>query len=144
MSQPFIVKEGIYPSHDLIVFKDRESMEQNLWNRYEPGDTKCTRLTYAGPFCHPSIYKMNEEHEWDIFLANCEIDLYFNLNISVKIFLEPPDFALVTHLMRDVDYVFPTENTVYFCRSRTEKLRRKRVKPACIKEKEEIYQEEEN
>lgn len=141
MSQPFIVKEGIYPYHDLIVFKDRESMEQNLWNRYEPGDTKCTRLSYTGTYRYACIYKMNEEREWDMCLANCSIDLYFSLCISVKIFLEPPDFTLVTHLKQHVDYVFPTENTVYFCRSRTEKLRRKRAKPASLKE-EEIYQEE--
>jgi hypothetical protein len=144
MSQNNVIKEISYPFHDLIVFKDRESMEKNLWNRYEPGDSKVTGLGYIGYFRNASVYVMNEQREWDLWMEVCDLVQYQDMHFSLKIFLEPPDFALVTQLMQDVDYVFPTKNTVYFCHSRTEKLRRKRVKPACMKEKEEIYQEEEN
>jgi hypothetical protein len=133
---------------EIVEFEEGESLDsflERINHRYEEGDTKVMKQSDSGFSILLQLYQMNKDGEWALYWPNCSFGVYINLNVTLKIFPDITSAAQLLWARREIngpDYVLPLCRLALLNKERTDKLRRKRVKPACIKEKEEIYQEE--
>lgn len=127
------------PSHDTVKYDDYDVMMDSIENRYEEGDLKCARF-YHSKYCDVPVEKLDKDHKWLFYRVYTSWPGFEKDEklISLKIC---PDVTGVLLPYEDTDYVFPLSKSAYLCKSRTEKLRRRRAaKPAYMGKKEEEQQ----
>jgi hypothetical protein len=129
-------EEKYYPDHDLVKYDgDYDTMMDSLDNRYEEGDSRCTKF-FNSFGCNVSVEKLDNDRKWVFYkVYSSWSDFKDEELISLKIC---PDRNGVSLPYEHTDYVFPRTNTAYLSKLRTEKLRRKRgPKPAKVVRREE-------
>jgi hypothetical protein len=129
-----------YPYHDLVEYDGGyDTFVEGLNSRYEEGDLKKIKKIHVSPELDISkVYKMNTDREWVQIKLDMGFDGYV-FGIAQKTFIETNPLDIF--VMHYTDYIFPSFNKALLSRSRTAKLRVKRVKPAYIGKKEEEEEE---
>lgn len=128
--------------YDVVQFQEGEDLDtflERIKYRYEAGDTKVTKKRTRYYYKGMMIYQLSDEGKWELYSDNLSSWQYRDMDISLKIFVNDKYASDLFYTAADLgsDYIFPECRTAMLNRARTDKLRRKRAKPACMKEKEE-------
>lgn len=127
-----------YPDHDIVKFEECDTFLKSLDHRYEEGELRVTRpYVWHYEMDVPTIYKMDEHHEWVVWKQPSKFQSYLDVSCSVSLKIITGMYHVPFCTVANTDFVLPGINTALLSRSRTAKLRGKRVKPAYIGKKEE-------
>jgi hypothetical protein len=134
---------GFLKYYEVVPFEEDEDLDtflERIKYRYEVGDTKVTKSRSSYYYEGLKVYQLSNEGTWELYLDDPSSREYCNMDISLKIFDNDKQVSDLSDITVDLesDFIFPDCSLAMLNRARTERRRRKsRVKPACIKEKEE-------